>query len=644
MKFLDKKRGFTLVEMLTTIVILGIVLAVAAVSITAVFNGIKKQALEEKAEVIEEAAILYGESVKEKVINSIYEYDDLPCKSIKVSELVPKYLDADTENGCLGLGNENATGCVIDPSSKNNYLDEMEVIIFYKNKRIYAKADINGNISCGNVIQDADINLLIDGKVSENPPVGTYKKLVDCESNNIFTYNERYQRLEIEKLTPPGKCDLNYLTDSNNYVNLKNMIENTSNHVIQGNEGIVKEKTLYPNDNYVSINKSEYLNVSMYTGAAANESGATASNAFTFTNGKWSSNLNVMVTDKFYHLKFNLPEKGMYKLCYSMPSTSGGYSTGNRMYVYRTNAINVLATYYSVESTKTDDSCIELGYLGTNDYVNITQRAHATIAPMTFYIVKATDIKENFAGYRYEGIDPDNYIWFNNELWRIIGSIPTCTSVGCTSKENLVKIIRNNPIGGIAYDAKNSDYEYRWGLNSLYKLLNNYYYGNKIATDTEYCYAYQNLAKTKCDYTNLGISNKKTDYYGRMIEKVYWNTGASTNGISAGTSYINETLNQTIGHIGLISASDYGYATSNAHNLNLNTYHTGNNNWLYQGYEYTLTFHKTIYNIMRVHPSGLISDNAVFYGRPIRPVVYLNSDVYIISGKGTINNPYIIGM
>ena len=28
-------------------------------------------------------------------------------------------------------------------------------------------------------------------------------------------------------------------------------------------------------------------------------------------------------------------------------------------------------------------------------------------------------VNEN--GYRYEGKDPNNYVWFNNELWRIIG-------------------------------------------------------------------------------------------------------------------------------------------------------------------------------------------------------------------------------
>ena len=48
-------------------------------------------------------------------------------------------------------------------------------------------------------------------------------------------------------------------------------------------------------------------------------------------------------------------------------------------------------------------------------------------------------VQEN--GYRYEGKDPNNYIWFNNELWRIIGVFDEASHE--QSGQNLVKIIRN---------------------------------------------------------------------------------------------------------------------------------------------------------------------------------------------------------
>ena len=45
---MNNKRGFTLVELLTTIAILGIVLAVAVSTTVGIYNLVKKKALEEK--------------------------------------------------------------------------------------------------------------------------------------------------------------------------------------------------------------------------------------------------------------------------------------------------------------------------------------------------------------------------------------------------------------------------------------------------------------------------------------------------------------------------------------------------------------------------------------------------------------------
>ena len=62
-------------------------------------------------------------------------------------------------------------------------------------------------------------------------------------------------------------------------------------------------------------------------------------------------------------------------------------------------------------------------------------------------------VNEN--GYRYEGKNPNNYIWFNNELWRIIGVFDE-NSHGQAS-QNLVKIIRNDSIGALAWSVYNSN-------------------------------------------------------------------------------------------------------------------------------------------------------------------------------------------
>lgn len=74
-------------------------------------------------------------------------------------------------------------------------------------------------------------------------------------------------------------------------------------------------------------------------------------------------------------------------------------------------------------------------------------------------------VNEN--GYRYEGKDPNNYIWFNNELWRIIGVFDE-VSHG-QSGQTLVKIIRNYSIGGLVWDKNDTN---DWTQASLMNLLN----------------------------------------------------------------------------------------------------------------------------------------------------------------------------
>ena len=253
-------------------------------------------------------------------------------------------------------------------------------------------------------------------------------------------------------------------------------------------------------------------------------------------------------------------------------------------------------------------------------------------------------VNEGTVGYRYEGKNPNNYIWFNNELWRILGVIPTKTDSGT---KNLVKIIRSDSIGGIAYDAKSNGFTGAWGSNTLYTLLNNYYYGKVDATDTDYCYGYSTTARSKCDYSFFGV--EPSSYYGSMVKNVYWNTGASLGTITASEAYNNEIKNQTvIGYVGLMSSSDYAYATSESHSETLEQYNSRiytTGNWLYgNGYEWLITQNSaTTEKALNIRYDGYIANYNANHGSSIRPVVYLSDTIYRVSGDGTITYPYIIG-
>ena len=260
-------------------------------------------------------------------------------------------------------------------------------------------------------------------------------------------------------------------------------------------------------------------------------------------------------------------------------------------------------------------------------------------------------VNEN--GYRYEGKDPNNYIFFNNETWRIIGIFDS-SSHG-VSNTNLVKIIRNDSIGGYAWHKSNTN---DWPNSSLYHLLNDYYYTATDGTSSTYCYQYSTTITGNCDYTETGL---QLDYR-KMIQEVTWYLGGpSSNSNPASTFYANERdatkiysgrSASTTGNIGLMYASDYGYSvlsSSCARTINLGNYNTNaraGNAWLKkETYEWTITPNSDIsYRVWRVDNTGLIDHYNANNGYASRPVLYLKSDVKYISGTGTKSDPYIIDL
>ena len=267
-------------------------------------------------------------------------------------------------------------------------------------------------------------------------------------------------------------------------------------------------------------------------------------------------------------------------------------------------------------------------------------------------------VNEN--GYRYEGKNPNNYVWFNNELWRIIGVFDE-NSHG-QGGQNLVKIIRNESIGGLVWDndtTKSSYGKNDWTTSDLKNLLNGAYLNSENGTGGEYCYGYSTTVPAgNCDYTESGIN----DTYRPMIENVTWYLGgySSTSataeafyGYERGDTVYSGRPTSTTGYIGLMYPSDYGYsvlASSCARTTNLGSYNNATcagQSWLYgQGNEWTITPDSSISsNAFALDSDGHLSSyGTARNGSAARPVLYLDSSVYVIDGTGTQSDPYIIGM
>ncbi len=216
--------------------------------------------------------------------------------------------------------------------------------------------------------------------------------------------------------------------------------------------------------------------------------------------------------------------------------------------------------------------------------------------------------KDEHGDIRYYGANPNNYISFNNELWRIIGVI-----------NGKVKIIRNESIG-----------EYDWDLN----------YSNDW-----------NNASLK-NYLNVDYYNSINKNYQKMISlETYYFGGSNRNNyytLTASGYYNAEKSRATQQYIGLMYPSDYGYAAGNSClSTALLRYNNSckNSDYLFVGIDEWLQSHKSDETRMLAYLSngGLVTSgtNGQFFN--VRPSLYLTVETIIIGGDGSQNNPYTLG-
>ncbi len=302
---------------------------------------------------------------------------------------------------------------------------------------------------------------------------------------------------------------------------------------------------------------------------------------------------------------------------------------------------------------------IEISQINKYTNCSLTYQAPSSKTYLNNYIIGLSGSTQgdgqvvNENGYRYEGKNPNNYIWFNNELWRIIGVFDSA-SHGQSGK-NLVKIIRANSIGGLAWHKSNTN---DWRASSLMNLLNGAYLNGEDGTDSGYCYGYSTTVPSNCDYTGIGIN----DTYRSMIANVTWYLGGYSSTSATAEAFYGYERGSTVysgrptegeGKIGLMYPSDYGYsvlASSCARTTNLSSYSTSTcagESWLYgEGYEWTLApYSSSGYDVFSLYSSGNLSSSyGAYNGYSARPVLFLDSSVYVIDGNGTMSDPYIIGM
>src|SRR5574344_2471896 len=158
--------------------------------------------------------------------------------------------------------------------------------------------------------------------------------------------------------------------------------------------------------------------------------------------------------------------------------------------------------------------------------------------------------------YRYYGANPNNYVTFNGELWRIIGVFETENESG--TLEYRVKLIRNTSIGNYSWDTSASTVNGGYGINEwsqadLMKLLNPGYESNQdlnnsgatiTVNNSLYwtkgsgtCYKGTSNATTTCDFASTGIGTEAKS----MIDKAkFYTAGWNSSNITSNQFYTYE--------------------------------------------------------------------------------------------------------
>ena len=266
---------------------------------------------------------------------------------------------------------------------------------------------------------------------------------------------------------------------------------------------------------------------------------------------------------------------------------------------------------------------------------------------------------------RYIGSNPNNYVLFNNELWRIIGVFNNIDD-GTGIKETRLKIIRDEPIGNYSWDNKENGSN-DWSDSALQTILNSGAYWNRTSGD---CPSGRYGATTSCDFTSTGLTEEAKT----MISNAKWNLGGtanfenSSNGLAShwytyerGTTVYNGRPTEWTGKIGLMYPSDYGYATSGGTTttretcLNTELYNWDgssvsdckNNDWLYDSsnHQWNITpLSSTSYVVFSVIRNGSVRYGNVLNGYAVSPALYLSSNVKISGGDGSEGNPYTLSL
>ena len=262
----------------------------------------------------------------------------------------------------------------------------------------------------------------------------------------------------------------------------------------------------------------------------------------------------------------------------------------------------------------------------------ITNYTDGNTAEMYTFEHPATTQTGALTDYRYIGANPNNYVTFNNELWRIIGVFTVEDGNGIT--EQRIKIVRNEKLSSnMKWDSNEAN---EWSTATLNTYLNGDYYNGLDTT-----------SKSMVADTKYYLGGSNTD---NGSAETYYNWERGTTVYSGRSTSWN-------GKIVLMYPSDYSYTY--ALGVDNTCYTDGNkcsssdggaptNGWIYNtnsnSFQWLLSPSLGSSSVaFNLGGSGYVVsffNGYVAVSNGVRPSLYLVSSIKIDSGDGSEQSPY----
>lgn len=257
--------------------------------------------------------------------------------------------------------------------------------------------------------------------------------------------------------------------------------------------------------------------------------------------------------------------------------------------------------------------------------------------------------------YVYRGTDPDNYIEFNGELWRIIAK----------EADGAYKVVRNEVLPEeMPFDEEDYRDSGSGGAGGTY-CANSSYGCNSWVSTANIVGMPEHFTNGDVTGTVLKDSSLKEYLNGEYLTSIQAKTPSDYSKVISytwnigGVVYNNESLSEQItgekayqwnGKVGLITHSDYIRANSNQElcgNAKINydnCQQCRNLDWMYIPGTVWWTLSPRAdgcNNVWVVRDDGSLRGGSAYSSRGVRPALYLSSDI-TLTGKGTKAEPYVI--